>query len=123
MRRITAALVCTALATALLATSASADQKTGCPNGQGFTDPPVGISAAADYIFPILLDTSAFPGGVGDLAADLASYDRNGDGMLCLKSMWGDALNQNSHWYKVGVDVLGEPTTQVFAYDNNSAAP
>ena len=121
MRRITAAFVCAALATALLATAASADQKTGCPAGQGFTD-PTSVADAANAIYPILLDSSAFP-SVDDLAADLAGYDRNGDEMLCLKWMWGDALNPNSHWYKVGVDVLGAPAVQVFAYDNNSAAP
>lgn len=122
MRRLVAALGCAALCTSLLATSAFAAPKTGCPNGHGFTANPVSISAAADEIFPVLLDPSAFPGGTADLAADLAGYDRNGDGYVCLKWMWGDALNPNSHWYRVGMDILGSPTEQVLSYDNNSGA-
>ena len=45
---------------------------------------------------------------------------QNGEGSICMKQMWGDSLNPNSHWYVVGVDVLGSPTVLTLTRDNNA---
>ena len=52
----------------------------------------------------------------------MASYDRNGDGRVCIKTMWGDDLNPNAHWYRFGLDLLGSPVEQFLPRDNNSGA-
>ena len=62
-------------------------------------------------------------GSADALATELRSYDRNGDGRLCLLTRWGADRNPNSHWYRVGVDSsLGEPATLFLAFDNNANA-
>jgi hypothetical protein len=39
-----------------------------------------------------------------------------------LKTMWGEALNPNSHWYQAGIEVLGSPTQRFFVADNRANA-
>ena len=94
-------------------------QKTGCPAADGWELVTVEESAAT--IWPDLLDPSAFPGGQTELAAALAGYDRNGDDWLCVKVQPQDN-NPNAHWYKVGLEILGEPTTYYIPSDNNRGA-
>ena len=98
----------------------AAAQKTGCPAAEGWNQ--MTIVEAATAIWPELLDRSVFPGGQADLEAALAGFDRNGDGDLCIKISGGDDLNPNSHWYRVGVEVLGSPTMFFIPSDNNRGA-
>jgi hypothetical protein len=120
MRRISTALACAALSTALLGGTALAAPKEGCPVGSGWDEWTV--EAAAARIWPALVDQSAFPGGLAEFEALVDSYDRNGDDLVCIKTMWGDDLNPNSHWYQFGVDLLGGPIEQFLPRDNNSGA-
>ena len=120
MRRVTTALACAAIATTLMAGTVAAAPKEGCPTGQGWGEWTV--EAAAERIWPKLVDQSVFPAGISDLEAALGGYDRNGDGSVCVKIMWGDDLNPNSHWYQFGVDLLGSPIEQFLPRDNNSGA-
>jgi hypothetical protein len=120
MRRITAALASAAVGTALLAGTALATPNTGCPAGQGWGE--WDLEDAAERIWPKLIDQSAFPGGIGDLVTALDSYDANMDDAVCVKIMWGEDLNPNSHWYRFGIELLGSPIEQFLPRDNNSAA-
>jgi hypothetical protein len=80
------------------------------------------VEAAAARIWPSLLDQTAFPGGLAEFEGAVASYDRNADGSVCIKTMWGEALNPQSYWYQVGIDLLGTPVEQFLPRDNNSGA-
>lgn len=106
------------MATGLPAIAAAAP-KTGCPaEASGARELTVGDVAEAVYA-GLLVD----PYGSADaLAVALSSYDRNGDDHLCLMTRWGADLNPKSHWYRLGVDSLGEPTTLFIVFDNNSNA-
>jgi hypothetical protein len=81
-----------------------------------------GCSAAAATIWDSVVAKDAFPGGIPDLAAALAGLDKNGDGDLCLLRIWGDDLNPNAHWYKVGLEVYGMPVTANYLRDNTANA-
>lgn len=111
-------------AAVLLGSAASATAlgapATGCPSGEGWGEWT--IEAAAERIWPALIDSSPFPGGIADFEAAVAGYDRNADGTVCIKIMWGDDLNPNAHWYRVGLELLGSPVEQFLSRDNNSAA-
>lgn len=120
MRRVSLALACAGIATILVAGAAAAAPKTGCPEGQGWGEWTV--EAAAERIWPALVNPEAFPGGMAELAALIGTYDRNGDGSVCIKVMWGDDLNPNSHWYRFGLELLGSPVEQFLPRDNNSGA-
>ena len=102
-------------------TSASAAPSTGCAADEsGWAEASVGQVAAR--MWPGLLDNTAFPGGQAELEAVLAGLDRNGDGALCLKITWGEQLNPSSHWYKVGLAILGTPTELYNVHDNSANA-
>jgi hypothetical protein len=109
-----------AIVAALAASSVgSAAPKTSCANEtSGWTK--VTTAAATDRIWPGLLDTSPWNGDKDAFEEVVESSDKNGDGDVCLLVMWGEALNPNSHWYLVGVEVLGIPTEQYFVHDNNA---
>jgi len=116
-------VIATLAAAALLllaAVPASAAQKTGCPVGTGWAQTTVADAAAT--IWPALIDPSAFPGGIADLEAALDGYDKNDDDELCVKTSGGEDLNPNSHWYRVGLELLGEPIQFFIPSDNNRAA-
>jgi hypothetical protein len=81
-----------------------------------------GIEEAAATIWDSVVAKDAFPGGIPDLAAALAGLDKNGDGDLCLLRIWGDDLNPNAHWYKVGLEVYGMPVTANYLRDNTANA-
>jgi hypothetical protein len=120
MRRITLALACAALVSVCIAGSVLAAPKSGCPAGEGWGEWTV--EAAADRIWPALVDPDAFPGGIADLEAALSGYDANADGSVCVKIMWGEDLNPNSHWYLFGIELLGSPIEQFLPRDNNAGA-
>jgi hypothetical protein len=110
-----------ALLLVAMAAPVAAAPKSGCPaTASGWAETSVG--AATDRIWPGLLDPSAFPGGPSDLEAVIAAEDRNDDGDVCLLVMWGEALNPRSHWYRVGIEILGSPTEQFFVHDNTANA-
>lgn len=99
---------------------ASADPKTGCPVGSGWNE--MTVEEVAARVWPALLDQSPWADEADFRESAVRPYDRNGDGSICLKIHWGDQLNPNSHWYLVGVDVLGTPTEQFLPRDNTSNA-
>ncbi len=54
--------------------------------------------AAAATIWEGLVDQSPW-GSVGEFAeAAIQPYDRNGDGSICLRTIWEDR-NRKSNWY------------------------
>lgn len=113
----------TALAGALLllligATPAAAAPKSGCSAEASLWE-LASVEEATDIIWPALLDPAAFGSKTG-LQGFIAAYDRDGDGDICLLTMWGEALNPNSHWYLVGVEILGSPTQQFFVRENTA---
>ena len=99
---------------------ASAAQKAGCPAAEDWS--LSGIDAAAAEIFPNLLP--GYPWTTPEEFAEFldATFDKNGDDMMCVKTMWGEGLNPNSHWYIVGVDLLGAPTILYQLRDNTANA-
>lgn len=113
-------LACLIVAALVVSAPASADPKTGCPADESgwalWT-----VDGAAAEIFPDLLP-GLYPWEDADGLAGFLDerYDKNADDTVCVKALWGDALNPNSHWYKVGVDALGSPTVQYFIRDNNA---
>lgn len=109
-----------AILAALAASSVgSAAPKSNCANeSSGWTK--VTTEEATDRIWPGLLDTSPWNGDKEAFQAVVELSDKNGDGDVCLQVMWGEHLNPNSHWYLVGIEVLGVPTEQYFVHDNNA---
>lgn len=99
-------------------TAAVAAPKTGCPAGDDWTESTVAEAAAT--VWPALLDQSPWANEAAFADFLDATYDRNDDGAMCIKTMWGEDLNPNSHWYKVGLEVLGSPTQLFVIRDNNS---
>jgi hypothetical protein len=95
--------------------------KDGCPAGaQGWQ--AMSVADAAALIHPHLFP-GAFP-TVDALVADIESRSdaKRPDDVVCVKEQWGEALNPNSHWYRVGVAVLGEPTHAFHVKDNTANA-
>lgn len=93
-----------------LASPAMASPKSGCPVGTGWEQ--ASVHEIAETIFDGLVDD---PGVDLEFFRDnvIAPFDRNGDQQLCLKTMWGDALNPNSNWYGI---------SQFLVRDNSSNA-
>jgi hypothetical protein len=120
--RLTVAIMTVVAAAIATTTSASASANTGCAAEEsGWTEMSVEDAAARSW--PGLLDKSAFPGGQEEFEQFLdAAVDRNSDDQLCLKILWGENLNPNSHWYKVGVTILGSPTEFYLFLDNSANA-
>ena len=48
------------------------------------------------------------------------AYDGNDDGLMCVQTAWGEALNPNAKWYRVGIELIGSPTQTFTPQDNNS---
>ena len=119
--RIGAGVAVILAAAAALAAGASAAPKSGCPATQsGWSEVSVGY--AAERIWPGILDTSPWHDDFDTFLAFVATYDRNDDDDVCLLVMWGEDLNPNSHWYKVGMELLGSPTEQYFVHENTANA-
>lgn len=75
------------------------------------------VADAAGRIYPGLLNKTPWP-TLGDFVLQIATEDTNNDGDVCLLVMWGADLNPKSHWYKVGIELLGSPVEQFFVRDN-----
>jgi hypothetical protein len=80
----------------------------------------VTVADAAAAIYPHLFAPP--PGGLPAFETIVAGDDRDGDGRVCLKEQWGEALNPNSHWARLGMAVLGEPTRAFIVHDNTASA-
>ena len=104
----------------MMAGPALAEPKTGCPVGTGWEE--LTVEAVAEAVWPQLLDQSPWTDQQDFQESAARPYDRNGDGSMCLKTMWGEQLNPNSHWYGVGIDILGNPTQQFLPRDNTANA-
>ena len=48
--------------------------------------------------------------------AAVASLDKNGDGLICLATLWGQNLNPNSHWALIEADLLSPPATERWGF-------
>ena len=49
----------------------------------------------------------------------LAAESADGDPVVCVKHLWGDALNPKSHWYQLGFEVgLNEPVHVILVKDD-----
>jgi hypothetical protein len=94
---------------AATAGTATAAPKEGCSAASsGWGEMTVEI--AASTIWDSILDMSPFPNGIPDLEAALGGLDRNGDGDLCLKRIWGADLNPKSNWYGTIANYLRDNT-------------
>jgi len=88
---------------------ATAAPKEGCSaSSSGWSE--MTVELAAGTIWDSILDKSPFPNGISDLEAALGGLDRNNDGDLCLKRIWGDDLNAKSNWYGVIANYLRDNT-------------
>jgi len=114
--RLVTGIVIAVIVAVAFTTGAGAARKTECPSGE-WTE--VTLQQAAEAIWPTLLDPSPWSDLEDFRDTALALDDTNGEGSICMKQMWGDSLNPNSHWYVVGVDVLGSPTVLTLTRDNN----
>ena len=78
---------------------------------------------AAELFFPHLWPNPFLPTQEA-LEADIdANFDRNGDDEVCIRIGWGDTLNPNSHWSRVGLEgPLGEPVYSMWVNDNTANA-
>jgi hypothetical protein len=56
---------------------------------------------------------------IAERLAFVASLDTNGDGLICLATLWGQNLNPNSHWAVVEADLLSPPATERWAFADN----
>jgi hypothetical protein len=68
------------------------------------------VDSVATEIWDSIVDKTPFPGGIPDLAAALGGLDKNDDGDLCLKRIWGEDLNPRSHWYPVIANYVRDNT-------------
>ena len=124
MRRLAMPIVMAALVAGMLTGGASDAQKTDCPSGEWELWPIYssgGQLGVADYFWPHLLndlygfaDAAEFAQVLDDL------YDKNGDDMVCGHERGGDELNPKSHWYRLGIELIGEPVHFISIKDNAS---
>lgn len=94
--------------------------KSGCPAAASgwFLSSPT--AAAADFFVHLIPGQFATADAFAE-AID-AGVDKNGDDQICVKLSWGDNLNPNSHWYRLGLELLGEPVHVMTVLDNNANA-
>jgi hypothetical protein len=109
-------LVAAAAALALTA-GASAAPKFGCPAGEW---QELTVEQVAAVVWPLLIDANKELFGSEENFLDVAvkPIDKNGDGSICIKQIWGEDLNPNSAWYTRGPD--GSPTVLTIPRDNNA---
>ncbi len=121
MRRLLALACGIGLLLTATAGAALAAPKAGCSAASsGWFE--TSVADAAVTIWPSIVDTTPFPGGIPDLEVALGGLDRNGDGDLCLMRLWGEDLNPKSHWYQIGLELFGSPVIANYLRDNTAAA-
>lgn len=89
--------------------TALAEPKTGCPVGKGWAEPTV--EAAAAVVWPELVDQSPWDNQEDFQETAVRPYDRNGDGLICLKTQPGEDLNPNSNWFGVSFFIPRDNTS------------
>jgi hypothetical protein len=96
-----------------------AAQVSGCPaDSAGWQLGTVG-EVAADFFPHLFPDQWA---SVTDFDTGyVAPFDRNDDGLMCSRVLVSDN-NPNPHWYRLGIEVLGEPTQSLTSKDNSGNA-
>lgn len=111
LRRLSRAAVSGLVLAGVLALSgtAFAEPKTGCPVGEGWAE--LSVEVAAEEIWPELLDQSPWVDQVDFQESAVRPYDRNDEGLICMKTMWGEDLNPNSNWYGVHQFLLKDNTS------------
>jgi hypothetical protein len=125
-RQSTLTLTAGALLVAMLSGATAAAQKTSCPAGEwrlwaiesdaGASPPVLGV---ADYFWPHLLNDLYGFADAAEFAQVLEDlYDKNGDGMVCGFERGGYDLNPKSHWYRYGMEAIGEPVHYLTVKDN-----
>jgi hypothetical protein len=95
---------------AVVPAGASAAPKSGCPAASSGWSLH-GVMEVTDTILAGLVEP---PQDLAAFRAEIAAYDRNGDGDLCLVIRWGDQRNPKSNWYPVEYFVVS---------DNRSGTP
>ena len=80
------------------------------------------VEGATALIWPHLLAPEVFDKDPAGLAAAIGGDDRDGNGFVCIKTMWGDALNPNSKYYRLGMELIGEPTWVFMVHDDRANA-
>lgn len=106
-----------ATAALALTVGASAAPKVGCPAGEW---QELTVEEVAANVWPLLIDANKEFWGSEEnfLEQAVKPIDKNGDGSICIKQIWGDDLNPNSYWYTRGPD--GSPTVNTIPRDNNA---
>jgi len=82
----------------MVAGPASADQKTGCPASPIEVWEELTVETVATTVWPLLLDQSPWTDQNAFQESGVRPYDRNGDGLVCMKTTSGDEYNPKSHW-------------------------
>lgn len=77
------------------AAPAAAGVGTGCPAAPGWEE--LTVEAAAATVWPALVDQSPWSDEADFRESAVRPYDRDGDGSICLRTIWDD-LNPQSHW-------------------------
>jgi hypothetical protein len=101
-------VIALALGCLLLLAGPALAKQSGCPVGSGWDE--VAVAHVAATVWPALVDQSPWPGGESEfLATAIAPFDRNGDTLLCMKTMWDD-LNPNAKWFGVNQYLVRDNT-------------
>jgi hypothetical protein len=115
-------------------TAAAKSEATGCPAwGNPGGNPGlefVGLMTPAEAVARSIAQiTDAWYAQNGTTEAEftairlegISADDKNGDGLVCVATAWGDDLNPNSHWARIWADTLSPPAAQAwFATDNHA---
>ena len=56
---------------------------------------------------------------IAERLAFVESLDENGDGLICVATVWGQNLNPNSHWALIEADLLSPPAIERWAFIDN----
>ena len=87
----------------------------------GLLSPEEGVARSVAQITDAWYEAHGFSKDafIEERVAFVASLDKNGDGLVCVASTWGQNLNPNSHWALVEADLLSPPATERFAFIDN----
>jgi hypothetical protein len=112
--------------------AAAQEPKIGCPalgnNGEnsgmsfvGLLSPEEAVARSVAQITDAWYDAHGFSKDdfIAERLAAVASLDKNGDGLLCVATTWGQNLNPNSHWALIEADLLSPPATERWAFADN----
>lgn len=112
------ALTVATLMLGLLAPVAAAANNGGCPTKSVLYT----VADATDYIWPHILIPDAFGNDAANLMAALSGDDKDGNGFVCVKTQWGEALNPNAKYARLGQELIGEQTWLFIVHDDRANA-